>query len=69
MADQREEPSGPPPPPPPQKTTEKEKIEAAGITAATGLGCLGMATLPWSILVLVGLIILIAWVVSRILAS
>jgi hypothetical protein len=49
---------------------EKEKAEhdaeaGLGTAAATGLGCLGVALLPWSLLVLFFLILIIAWFFYR----
>lgn len=39
-----------------------EDAEAAGAGAATGLGCLAVSLLPWSIVALVFLIIFIVWI-------
>ncbi|HTW63956.1 MAG TPA: hypothetical protein VME17_05035, partial [Bryobacteraceae bacterium] len=39
----------------PSQTTEKEKIEVGAAAGATALGCLGTATLPFSILAVIAI--------------
>jgi len=44
---------------------EEDKLKTAAGTGAAGLGCLGMLTLPWSIMALVIGIIIIAAVIGK----
>jgi hypothetical protein len=54
---------------PAQRAKEEEKLEAAGATAATGLGCLTFGLLPFSIVIIVGIIIAIAWVIHKMMTT
>ncbi len=39
----------------PSQTTEKEKLKVGVTAGATGLGCLGVATLPFSVLAIIAI--------------
>ena len=48
---------------PAQAANEEEKAKAAGATAATGAGCLFTALMPWSLIIVVLVIIAVAYVI------
>jgi hypothetical protein len=54
---------------PDQDASREDKAKAAASTAATGLGILAFVTLPFSILIIVGIFIAIAWVIYRMVTS
>jgi hypothetical protein len=54
---------------PEQNASPAQKVEGTAGPVASGLGCLTFATLPFSILALVALILLIAWIVHRMLTT
>ena len=54
---------------PAQDAKPEDKSEAAAGTAAAGLGCLGVALMPWTLLIIVAIIIAVAWVVHRMMTT
>jgi ABC-type maltose transport system permease subunit len=46
--------------------TDKEKEEAAAVTGATALGCLGFVTLPFSIIAVMIMILVVVCVFMRV---
>ena len=50
----------------PEKEKAEHEAEAGlGTAAATSLGCLGFALLPWSLLVVFFFILVVAWMAYR----
>lgn len=54
---------------PAQKATDEQTAKAAAATAATGAGCLATALMPWTLLVVVFAILVIAWVAWKFIAA
>jgi flagellar biogenesis protein FliO len=50
---------------PAQRADAKDKTKAGAASAATGAGCLFTALMPWSLLILVFLIIAVVWIVWK----
>jgi hypothetical protein len=50
---------------PEKEKEEHEAAEGLGTAAATGLGCLGLAFMPWTMLIVIFIILAIAWFIFR----
>lgn len=46
---------------PEKEKAQHEAAEGVGTAAAAGLGCLGVALMPWTFLILVFIVLGIAW--------
>jgi len=54
---------------PAQDAKPEDKVEAAAGTAAAGLGCLSMVLMPWTLLIVVAIIIAVAWILHKFLTT
>lgn len=50
---------------PTKEKAEHEAAEGLGAAAATGLGCLGFAFMPFTFMILIFLVFVVSWVIYR----